>query len=471
MARQSLLLLVSVFALGGCVTLGPDYSRPEPPLDDTKAWREPSPAGNFPDVRWWAAFADPELEALITRALTQNQDLALAAARLEEARALAGLRKAERLPEVGVRAGVSRDESVSGFGGLSGEQSSTLEGERRILSATIAWELDLFGRLRRGEEAARAELLASEAALRSVELAVSSEVARAWFERTSVAHELELFRSALEGRREAVELQRLRFEAGVVAGVDLDRAEAELAATTAALPQLELAARRVENRLATLLGSSPSALALPPVPERLVEPPTVPAGLPSSLLDRRGDLLAAEQRLAAATARIGVTKAEILPRLSLTGAFGRESLELGNFVSASGTVWSFGADLVGSILGFGRGQARVAAAEARSLQALAIWRGAVLAALREVEDALVARRTQLERAAALEHRAIVLERAVAAERARYEAGETSYVELLEAERGELFARSEAMVARRAALVATVDLIQALGGGWPGELDG
>lgn len=476
--QRPFLWSLAALVLGGCVTLGPDYSRPSPTPAQAGAageeglvdsWHETSPTVTAPATtggeRWWSAFGDPSLDLLVERALAGNLDLQIAAARLEEAHALAGRARAERMPSIGVDGAVSRDDSISGFGGLAGDDRATLRGERRALSATVDFEVDLLGRLRRSEEAARAELLASAANLRAVELGVVAEVARLWFERTSLAQERQLFEAGLARRREAVELLDQRFAAGVIAGADLDRANAELAATEATLPQIELAERRAEHRLAVLLGRAPVAAGIVPPEGPLVAPPAIPAGLPSTLLDRRPDLIAAEQQLAAATARIGVAKAEIFPRLSLTGAYGRESLELGSFVSASSAVWNLGANLIGSIVGFGRGRARVEAAEARALQAVASWRLAVLEAFGEVEDALVARRTQGERAEALERRAAALERATRAEQLRYESGEGSYFESLDAERNLLAAQAEAIAARRAALIASVDLVQALGGGW------
>lgn len=461
MVGRTSLVLALALASGGCLTLGPNYERPTAPT--AEAWRDPASAVVAPALgaSWWLAFGDPQLDALVVLAHQGNQDLAVAAARVAEARALAGRARSERLPEIGVDAGASTGDQLASFGVGDG----TLDSERSHLSATFDFELDLWGRLRRSNEAAEADLLATVAAARAVRLALEADVVRTWFERAAAQHELELLASTVASRREAVGLQQQRFDAGLIAGVDFDLAAAELAAAEATQPLAAANLARAENRLAVLLGQAPQALALPAAPAQLIAAPAVPVGLPSTLLERRPDLIAAEQQLAAATARIGVAKAEVLPRLSLTGSFGRETTELADFVSARGTVWNAGASLVGSILGFGRGKNRVAAAEARADQAVALWRSSILGAFAEVEDALVGRRLAVEREAALARRVASLERARTAQQSRYDGGEASFLEVLDAERALLGARSEVIGARRSALLATVDLAQALGGGW------
>lgn len=467
MRSKLTLAVAATLLLGGCVTLGPDYHRPPAPLLAEDHWAFPPTLQTLVlDAAWWEAFGDPALDTLIVDALANNNDVLLAAARLAEAEALARRAGAERLPSLGVDASASKGDSVSGFGGLSGESDPTITTTRRALAATIDLELDLFGRLRRADEAAAAELAAQEETVRAVELAVSAAVARAYIDVIGLQLEHRLLMEAMERRGAFLELQQQRFAAGVIAGVDLDRAEAEYHAASAALPQSELAERLALQRLLVLLGRPPIDIVhqvtlgtgLPKLPE-------VPAGLPSELLERRPDLLAAERRLAAATARIGVAKAELFPRLSLTGDFGRESLELGSFVSASSGVWNASAQLLGSIFGFGRGKARVAAAEARAEQALITWRQSILDAFAEVEGALAERQLLEARRLGLEGQATALERVLAAEQQRYEAGDSSALELLDAERSLLSSRSAALAAERQTLLASVDLMVALGGGW------
>lgn len=465
--RSKLTLAAAATLLsGGCVTLGPNYQRPPAPLPAEDHWTFPASHQTLVlEDAWWQVFGDPLLDTLVAEALTNNNDVRLAAARLAEAEALARRAAAERLPSLGVDASASKGESVSGFGGLSGESDPTLTTTRRALAATVDFELDLFGRLRRADEAAAAELAAQQETVRAVELAVSAAVARAYIDVLGLQLESRLLMEAMARRWDFLELQQQRFAAGMIAGVDLDRAEAEYHAATAALPQSELAERLARQRLLLLLGRPPIEVEHVSVAATLPTLPAVPAGLPSELLERRPDLLAAERRLAAATARIGVAKAELFPRLSLTGDFGRESLELGNFVSASSTVWNASAQLLGSIFGFGRGKARVAAAEARTEQALIAWRQSILEAFGEVEGALVSRQLLDARRLALEGQASFLERVFAAEQQRYEAGDSSALELLDAERSLLAARSAALAAERQTLLASVDLMIALGGGW------
>jgi multidrug efflux system outer membrane protein len=464
--RPLLILACAALPLAGCVTLGPDYQRPEPPA--ASQWRQPLPADAAGSVDetlaedWWRAFDDPALDALIARAAAGSPRLALAAARVAEARAVAGRAAVEHLPEFGANARASKGQQLASFGVGDGK----LDTESRSLSATVSYELDLWGRLRRLDEAARAQLLSSEASARAVQLALVADLTRAWYSRAALLRERTLFEDNLTRRREALELQQLRFDAGVIAGVDYDRAAAELAATEAALPAIEQALARTENRLAVLLGEAPAGAEIPPAPEALIEPPAVPVGLPSSLLERRPDLIAAEGTMIAANARIGAAKAALFPSLALTGSFGYESVELGGVISASGTVWNIGADLLATLFDFGRRQRDVEASRARAEQAVYLWRGAILDAFSEVEDALVGVRTARQRETSLQRQAEALQQTLEAEQQRYEAGDSGYLEVLDAERFLLSARTNAINARRDALLATVDLVQALGGGWP-----
>jgi outer membrane protein, multidrug efflux system len=452
----------AALVLTACTALGPDYERPALPLPESYSAAAPAEAA-LPD-RWWTLFGDPALDRLVTEALAANQDLAAAAARVEEARALAGIARADRFPEVTGTATGSRTRLSKETLNLPPEVVIPLEIDRYRAAVNVSYELDFWGRLRRLAEAARAELLASEEGRRNVELALVSEVAAAYFDLLAFDHQLGIVRDTLGSRGESVRLQRLRFEHGTISELDLAQAEAELAATEATVPALERAVRQTEDRLAVLLGRIGGTV------ERGgalsgVAPPEVPVGLPSALLARRPDVVAAEQRLAAANARIGAARAAYFPSISLTGYAGSESAELSSLFASGTGVWQAALGLVEPIFNAGRTRRQVEAARARERQALAAYTKAVQSAFAEVEDALVARRTGAEERAVLARQVEALSRARRLAGLRYEAGESSYLEVLDAERSLFRAELELSRAQRDELEATVDLMKALGGGW------
>ena len=456
------LTALTALSLTACTALGPDYARPELPLPEAYSAAAAAEAA-LPD-RWWSLFGDPALDRLVTEALGANQDLAEAAARVEEARALAGIARADRYPEVTGTVNGSRTRLSKETLNLPPEVVIPLEIDRYRAAANISYELDFWGRLRRLAEAARAELLASEEGRRNVELALISEVTAAYFDLLAFDHQLGIVRETLGSRSESVRLQRLRFEHGTISELDLAQAEAELAATEATVPALERAVRQTEDRLAVLLGRIGGTV------ERGgalsgVAPPAVPVGLPSALLARRPDVLAAEQRLAAANARIGAARAAYFPSISLTGYAGTESAELASLFASGTGVWQAALGLVEPIFNAGRTRRQVEAARARERQALAAYTKAVQSAFAEVEDALVARRTGAEERAVLARQVEALTRARRLAGLRYEAGESSYLEVLDAERSLFRAELELSRAQRDELEATVDLMKALGGGW------
>ncbi|HEX9800008.1 MAG TPA: efflux transporter outer membrane subunit [Thermoanaerobaculia bacterium] len=456
---QRLLAAALALALAGCATVGPDYERPELPLPES--FSAPAAAQAAPDA-WWTLFGDGDLDRLVEEALAANQDLAAAAARVEEARALAGVARAERWPRLDAGASASSAKLSAATLGLPEEFEVEYDAYRA--NASLSFELDFWGRLARAHEAARAELLASEEGRRNVRLAVVAGVAGAWFDLGAFDRQLALSRSTVESRRESVRLQRLRFEAGTISELDLSQAEAELAAAEAAVPQLERAARQTANRLGVLLGrfggEAPRGGA-----SGEAGLPAVPVGLPSDLLARRPDLAAAEQALVAANARIGVARAALFPSISLTGSAGSESRELDELLSSGTGVWQVALGLLQPVFHGGKLRRQVAASEARQRQALAAYAKAVQTALAEVEDALVARRTLAAERAALGRRAEALGRARRLATLRYDAGDASYLEVLDAERNLFRAELELVGAERAEATAAIALFRALGGGW------
>ena len=451
--------LGAAVALAGCITLGPDYERPEVPMP--AGYSAEAPAGEIPD-EWWRQFGDPTLDALVGEALVANQDLAAAAARVEEVRALAGIVRSEQFPEVNLEASGSRTRVSEDTAQLP--PGIPLEFDVYRAALTFSYELDFWGRIRKLSSAARAELLASEEGRLNVRLAVISETASAYFDLLALDRQREVTDDTYTTRLEAVRLQGLRFDAGTISELDLAQAQAELAAAEATVPAIERAQRRTENRLAVLLGRIGGTIERGAELDAVVAP-EVPGGLPSELLERRPDVLAAEQRLVAATERIGAARAGYFPSFSLTGYAGSESAELSNLLSSGTGIWQAALGLFQPIFNAGRVRRQVEAARARERQEAAFYLRSVQTAFAEVEDALAARRTGAVEREALARQAEALRRARRLSALRYEAGDSSFLEVLDADRELFSAELELARARRDELVAAIELFRALGGGW------
>ncbi len=450
---------LALLPLAACVTLGPDYQRPEPKLP--AAFSQAGGDAAVPGA-WWKLFGDPALDRLEEEALAANQDLAAAAARVEEARALSGLARADRFPEVTGQGGGSRTKFSNDNGQFP--PGIPLEFDSFRVTAGLSYELDFWGRLRRLSEAARAELLATEAGRRNVALGLTAEVATAYFQLVALDHQLEVARDTLGTRGESVRLQGLRFDAGTISELDLAQAQAERAVTEATIPALERLIRQTENRLQVLLGRTGGGVERGATLDNLVLP-AVPAGLPSRLLERRPDVIAAEQRLIAANARIGAARAAYFPSISLTGYAGTESQELADLFASGTGIWQVALGLVQPIFNAGRTRRQVEAATAREEQAVAIYLKAVQSAFAEVEDALVALSTGAAEREALARQVEALARARRLSDLRYEGGDSSYLDVLDADRNLFRAELDLARVRAAELTAAVTLFKALGGGW------
>lgn len=461
-----------LLTLSGCTVLGPAYQRPEVPELPAfaAATSDSSPGTAELSNTWWKAFADGELDALVERALENNSDLRIALARVEEARALAGVARSLRLPEIGVAAGSSR----SGLSEAAGETGpgGPDEVERHQVAATFAWEIDVWGRLRRQTRAAEADLLATEYGAQAVRTALVAAVTGSYFDLRTLERQLQIARDTMTSRGEALELQDLRLESGVISEFEVSQARAELAAARSTVPQFEQAVQEARGRLALLTGDvatggrSSSSTDL----SAQVLPPAVPAGLPSSLLERRPDVAAAEQALVAANARIGVAKAAYFPTLSLTAAGGSASREFSDLFSSNASIWNVAANLVGPLFNAGRTGRQVAAARAREVQALENYRQLVRSAFVDVQDALSAQRTGAARREALADQAAALADAYRLAQLRYDAGSSSYLEVLDAQRSLFRAQLDLVAAQSGELQAAVRLFQSLGGGFTAAAD-
>ncbi len=454
---------VVLLATAGC-SLAP--SPEPPPMAAPQSWRSPaggaSPEGAPVSDNWWQAFEDPQLDALVTRGLEANHDLALAISRVEESRALARLAGADRLPSIALEAGAARTRLSEESGVVAPGADPEIDSGR--VAATVAFELDLFGRARNQAEAARQDLFAATWTRDAVRLAVVSDIVTAYFDLAGLDRQSAVTRETVESRRRTEQLVRDRFEGGLVSRLDVERARAERAAAAAALPEIERRRRATENRLAILLGGMPGAIERGKELEEIALP-EVPADLPSDLLFRRPDVAVAEARLAAASARVGQARAALFPSIGLTGYYGRESAELANLWNPAALVWQVAAGLLQPIFQGGRNRALVAATEARQEQAVIGYLATAEGAFRDVEDALFATQTRRERRPALAEQSAALTAAAGIARDRYQEGESSFLEVLDVERSRLVAELELSAARRDELVAAVDLYRALGGGY------
>jgi multidrug efflux system outer membrane protein len=467
MARRLLLSLLAAPVLAGCVSLAPDYERPLQELPS--AWKK-APVGGVtaPAERWWTLYAEPALDRLVEEALSHNQDLRLAVARVDEARALARIAAAQRLPALDVTGEASRARrSERSSLPLPPGTPATQDTYRGTLN--VAYELDLWGRLKNAAEAAQARLLATRAALETVRLALTAEVVRSYFHLTALDGQVSATRRSLALRLEELELQRVRHRSGLIGEFELRQREAEVASARAQLSALERAREAEEAALAVLLGRSPRAILEQELArETHRDAPSavvVPEGLPSDLLLRRPDLVEAEQSLIAAHAEIGAARAALFPRIALTGFLGSESASLSDLFTAGAGIWQVAAGLAQPIFQGGRLSAEVEAAEARQRQAVAQYRKAIQQAFAEVREALARQTHSREIFEAEGHRMQALAETLRLARVRYAQGLSSQLEVLDAERNLLAAELSRIDALRDQRVAVADLVKALGGGW------
>ena len=461
--RVRWLLCAVLVHTSGC-TLGPDYARPAVPVP--AAWRAvtTSEQETLANTPWWELFRDPELVRLIEIALGENKDLAIAVERIEEARSSYGFQRAERFPRLDLSASAGRAQA-SRVGVPAVPAGVDNEDSLYIVACTVAWELDFFGRIRRATEAELALLYAAEQARRAVVLTLVADVARAYVELRDLDQRLETARRTLESRREYVELAHERFAGGLTSELDWRQAEAEQARTAALVLDFERAVAQKENELSALLGRNPGAIPRGQTLDELAVPESVPAGLPSELLERRPDVRAAEEQLAAASARIGATRALLYPRIALTGSLGQESSALGDLLNAPARAWSLATNLVQPLFDAGKNRRAVEVSESQQRHALRAYERALLQAFREVEDALVGLRQAGLRRASEGQRLAAERKVLELAELRYRGGVSAYLEVLDAQRSLFGAELDASSAARDECVALIQLYKALGGGW------
>ena len=342
-------LLLCLVMLAGCA-VGPDFKPPEAPVPAGWAGPAPLPAVTPQEkdlTRWWTVFDDTLLASLIQQAVESNLDLKLAEARVRQARAARGIAESFLAPTVDATASFQRSEtavSPSGDAGRLGGRTESVTTNQYFAGFDAAWELDIFGGVRRGIEAADADLQATVEARRDVLVTLTAEVARNYIDLRAFQQRLSIARQNLEAQKHSAKLTRQRFEAGLASGLDVANAEAQAATTASQIPSLEASARQTIYSLGVLLGRPPAALVRELAPDLAIPtaPPAAPLGIPSDLLRRRPDLRRAEAAVHAATARIGVAEADLYPRFMITGSVGVRSSELGSWFDWSSRLWSFG---------------------------------------------------------------------------------------------------------------------------------
>jgi len=462
--RHAITLAVLANVLFTACTVGPTYKRPVVNIPDQyRGASEPSTAASgsasVADQKWWELFQDQQLQTLIGTALEHNYDLQIAAARILQAQAHLGIVRADQFPTVAAGASAAR-QRVAQTLNFPAAQFSTLE-----VSGSATWEIDFWGKFRRATEGARALLLASEWGRRAILTSLISQVAGAYFDLRELDLELEIAQRTLASREESLRLTQVREQGGATSLVDVRQAEQLVFEAKGAIADLERAIEQQENLLSTLIGDNPA-----PVPrgQPLVDQPRaldVPAGLPSTLLERRPDIRQAEQELVAANADIGVAKAAYFPQISLTGVGGFQSAALASLFSGPAGFFSVGAALAQPLFTGGKLKSNVALATARRVEAVLSYRQTIQQSLREVADSLVAYRKARE---FREQQELLTRSAQDAQRlsdVRYQGGITSYLEVLDSGTRLFSAELGLAQARRNELLTVVQTYRALGGGW------
>ena len=450
---------ILVLALAGCA-VGPNYQRPQVPVPegfygDARA----AEARSFADAPWWDVFADPILKGLVDEAIRNGFDARLAAARVEEARARFGIARSELFPAVDYGGSWQRGRANRFFDPTGEAQTAW------TANVSFSWELDLWGRIRRLNESARAQYLATEEARRGVLLSLVSDVAITYMDLRELDDELAIARRTTDAFQGTYDLFNRRLEGGAASALETSRAEASLGQVASEIPEIERAIVARENHINFLLGRNPQ-----PIPREgplMAVPPEVPPGLPSTLLERRPDVRQAEQLVIAANANVGVAKADFFPRLSLTGLFGGISPELGDLFSHN-KVWNIAAGLTGPIFQGGRIKRSYEAAQAQWDQARIEYQAAAANAFGEVSQALVDRTKLVETERQRARTVDAYREAVRLANIRYNSGLSAYFEVLEAQQQLFPAEISLARTRRDQLVAVVNLYRALGGGWQAQ---
>jgi multidrug efflux system outer membrane protein len=499
--------LAALGLLAAC-TVGPNYTGPPKPETPNPAsyknaalkgpWKRAEPADKDPRGPWWEVFHDSDLTRLETAAIANNQDLRQSVARIEESRARTRVAAADFLPNAQFDATAMRErssntdprqraEAVGGLSGLTGasggmmgssataggsmpplvitEQPLTRTFNMFRVPADLNWEIDLFGRVRRNYEAARAESQQALADAQNMKLSVAANVATGYYNLRALDAEIDVLRNTIKFRKDALYIAEERLQAGLSSELDVQRERAELAGNAADLAGVERVRAEMENALATLVGQPASTFHLTEHPLAASTPPRIPVGLPSRLLERRPDVAVAERGLAAANARIGIAVAAIFPRINLTGAGGFESASVSQLFTWQSSIWQIGPNVQLPIFEGGRNVANLRVARAQYAEGVANYRQQVLVAFQDVENALADLRLLAIQAAAQDEAVAAARRTLELSNKQFNKGAVTFLDVVDAERTVLSNERQAAQLLGQRMQATVELIKALGGGW------
>jgi multidrug efflux system outer membrane protein len=467
MKKRLITASVIVGLLSGC-SVGPSYRRPQ--VQPPAVYRGADPAvatdpTSLADLKWFEVFKDDKLQDLVRTALVQNYDLREAVARVNAARANLGITRSDQFPNVVASAEVTtlRSATSGQFALPAGASRDRTFGA--VLLNLLSFEVDIWGRLRRATEAARANLLASEENRKAVVTTLVGDVATSYFNLLELDMELEIAKHTLATRQESLRLIQVRQQGGVATMLDVRQAEQLVYSASQTIPDTERLIEQTENQISLLLGKNPGDVARGRRLTEQEQPPAVPPGLPSSLLERRPDIRAAEQNLAAATANIGVAKAAYFPQISLTGLSGFQSSQLANMFSGAGSTWTFAPQITQPIFTAGRIKSTVRLTEAQQQLALVQYERTIQTGFREVSDALIEYRKVKEIRAQQEALVTTLQDRSRLAYLRYRGGVDTLLNALDADRDLFNAELSLTQTRRNELLALVQLYKALGGGW------
>jgi len=452
---RKILIALPIFLLCAC-SVGPDYVRPATPAQHH--WNvEYQAAANLANAPWWQQFGDPVLDSLIETAVRGNLDLKVAAARVDQFLGVLDTTRSQYFPQI----------SAGYIGGKQRLTGMTSESHQATVNAS--WELDLWGRIRRSNEAAQAQIFGSEAGRRGVLMTLVANVASGYLTLGGLDRQLEVTIATEKAYAESLKLFQLRFQYGTVSQLEVSQSESQYEAARQSIPAYESLIRQQENLISLLLGRPPGPITRGKRLDELT-PPGIPAGLPSELLERRPDIIQAEQTLIAANAQIGVAKAAYFPKISLTGALGVAGSDIGKLFVPGADFWSLGGQVASPLLNFGSISGQVKQAKAQQQQAMFQYQQAILTGFREVEDALIKTTKGREQLEAQKRQVQALEEYARLSRLQFEAGTSNYLQVLDADRSLFSGRLAFNQTKFDLLTAIVSVYMSMGGGWDTEAD-
>jgi multidrug efflux system outer membrane protein len=449
------IVLLTAGSVAGCM-VGPDFQKPimNPPAHFKSVELQAETEVN---LKWWELFNDPVLHTLVVSALEDNKDVKIAASRIQQARAALGFATADLFPRLDLTSEASR-------GNTAGTRQMNSTDNNFFAAGALSWELDFWGKFRRATESARADLMASEYSLRAIQISLIAEVVSTYYRLLDYHQRLEISRRTLASRIDSLDIIEKRFAYGIIPEIDVNQAQIQKEDAAAAIPTFERFISKTENTLSILLGRFPGDIKKGMGLESQTLPPDIPFGLPSSLLERRPDIVQAEYRVRAQNAKIGIAQALRFPAIRLTGFAGRASDELSSLTS-DGTAWSIAGGIFGPIFNFNQDKMRVEIEKEKTKQVLYTYELTVLSAFKEVEDALIEAQTYKQQLSALGRQYKAAKNANRLSKMRYDKGVTSFLEVLDTERELFFVALEHSEVKQQYHNSYVALYKALGGGW------